>query len=53
MDDTGCLKAIGAGEGHGRLNAGVFYSGTEGVENYLQLEAGKTYQMDASFYRPR
>ena len=52
VDDTGCLKAIGAGEGTAASNAGVFYSGTEGVENYLRLEAGKTYQMDASFYRP-
>ena len=52
MDDTGCLKAIGAGEGTAASNAGVFYSDTEGVENYLRLEVGKTYQMDASFYRP-
>ena len=52
VDDTGCLKAIGDGEGTSASNAGVFYSGTEGVENYLQLETGKTYQVDASFYRP-
>lgn len=52
VDGTGCLKAIGAGEGTTACNAGVFYTATEGQENYLQLTEGKTYQVDATFMRP-
>lgn len=52
VDGTGCLKAVGVGDGGPGKNAGVFYTAQEGVENYLQLEPGKTYQLDASLYRP-
>ncbi len=52
VDDSGCLMAIGAGEGTPACNAGVFYTGSEGVENYLQLTPGKTYQVDCSFFKP-
>lgn len=52
VDDTGCIVANGFGSGQPGENAGAFYTGTEGVENYLQLEVGKTYQMDVDLFRP-
>lgn len=52
VDNSGCLMATGAGEGTTACNAGVFYTGSEGVENFLQLEEGKTYQVDCSFFKP-
>ena len=52
VDDTGCIVANGFGTGLPGENAGAFYTGTEGVENYLQLEVGKTYQMDVDLFRP-
>ncbi len=52
IDGSGCLMAVGEGEGTPACNAGVFYTAESGVENYLALEKDKTYQVDASFYRP-
>ncbi len=52
VDGTGGIQATGAGTGQNFENAGVYYTGQEGQEAYLQLESGKTYQVDASFFRP-
>ena len=52
VDDTGCIVANGLGSGQPFENAGAFYTGQEGVENYLQLKEGVTYQLDVDLYRP-
>ncbi len=44
-EDSGCLIASGTGAGTADQNAGLFYTGAEGTETYLELMEGEVYKV--------